>query len=406
VWASLAAISEAVMGLPVEETIKQADGRIRRDPPDVFYQPTPDLSWETWIWAQAWTLAASGRCYAYVLTDSIGQPTSLTPIPDGSVEWRFNRSDNLWETYVERVKTERWPRGPLWHVPLYAKPEMPQGMSPIAHHAETIGVGLAAQEFGARWFSEGGHPTLLLRPSKDPGVKGAAALKARVQEILGGGSREPLIVPDGTGIERWQVAPNESQFLDTMRYSGEDVARIFGVKAGKIGLATSGQNITYSNRADENADWRMSGLLRYTRALESGLSRLVGGGQTRLIRFNYNEFLRADLGARVSANKTQVDIGAMSIDEFRAEEGRAPIPGGNTYARAGAPVLKVNDDGTIGTEPGEASTARGSYDPVVVATALQKLYLAVGKVVTADEARMIASSLGVELPPGFTPPAE
>jgi HK97 family phage portal protein len=343
VWSSLSAISEAVMTLPPEERLKQADGWLRRDPPELFYQPTPDISWESWIWQQTWTLAGRGRCYALVThTTPNGDPLTLVPVPDEAVTWSLDR-DGMWVTKVDGVVEKRWPLGRLWHVGLYVKPDLPQGMSPIAHHAESIGIGLAAQEFGARFFGDGGHPTMVFRPGKDPGPKGAEALKARVAEILSGGSREPIIVPVGTEIERWQVAPDESQFLDTMRYSGEDVARIFGVPPTKIGLAVSGQNVTYSNTADANNAWRMGGLARYTKALEAGLSRLLPGGAARQVRFNYNEFLRADLPARAAAYKTFAEIGTMSgtpvmhINEMRAEEGMRPLEGGDVFVRVQQP---------------------------------------------------------------------
>jgi len=339
VWGSLAAISEALVGLPLEEVTKSGSSVIHKDPPDLFFQPAPHETWESWIWQQVWTLAGKGRCYAMLTDfDANGWPTEMVPIPDESVSWHFDRRHNRWVTKVENVEHKRWPLGPLWHCPLYPLPGRPQGMSPIAFHAETIGVGLAAQEFGARFFGDGGHPTMVVQSEKDPGIKGAQALKDLIISVTRG-NREPVVLPKGTSLERWQVSPDESQFLDTMRYSGEDVTRIFGVPPGKIGLAVSGQNVTYSNVTDANADWRVSGLTRYVTPLEANLTRLIPGGRSRSLRFNFHAFLRADLAGRASAYKIWAEIGqlagtpVMLPNEMRAAEGLPPLEGGDEFAR-------------------------------------------------------------------------
>ena len=411
VWASLSAISETLIGLPLDEEVVQPDASfLRRDPPDVFYQPTPDLSWETWIWMQSWSLASHGRCNSLVTSiDKTGMPSTLVPVADSEVEWKWHKPTKMWVTKVSGEEMKRWPLGPLFHIGLYVKPGCPQGMSPIRNHAESIGVGLAAQQFGAQWFGDGGHPTVLVKTAKDPGVKGAAAILAKLKEATAG-SREPIIVPSGTELERWQVSPDESQFLETMRYSGEDVARILGVRPGKIGLATSGSNVTYANITDANADWKMSGLLRYTRTFESALSRLTTGGRSRRLRFNYNEFLRPDAAARAAIYKVFADIGSLSgtpvmlTNEMRAVEGMRPLPGGDQFVRPGTSAVKVNDDGLLQVDDRAMRGSDGAYDAEKVAATLQKLYSAVDKVVTADEARSIVSTLGLDLSAAFVPP--
>jgi HK97 family phage portal protein len=341
VWACLSAIAEAVQQLPIEEVRANVDGTSARlRPPKVFYQPAPDIAWETWVWQQVWTLASRGKCYALVTSqDDRGVPKTLVPVSPDCVEWRFDRQANVWRVLLDRAETKLWPLGPLWHCPLYALPGQPEGLSPIAFHAETIGVGLAAQKFGAQFFGDGGHPTMIGKiAGTDPGGENAKQLKNKLMEVMRG-NREPLIVPESLTLDRWSVAPNESQFLDTMRYSGEDVCRVFGVPPGKVGLAISGQSMTYTNTAQANTDWRTSGLSRYIVQLESALSRLLPGDSGRVLRFDFDAFLRADLAARAAAYKTFTEIGQMSgtpvmfTNEMRNEEGLPPVDGGDTFTR-------------------------------------------------------------------------
>ena len=354
VWACQSAIAEAVQQLPLQEVRTSGDITRRLAPPPVFYEPAPGMSWETWIWQQTWTLAGRGRAYGYVTgITSTGVPTGIVPVDPDCVSWRWNRRTSSWDVLLEREPVQLWPLGPLWHCPLYATPSNPEGMSPIAMHAESIGVGLAAQKFGGQFFGDGAHPTMVASVETDPGEAGAKALKQKLLEAMQG-NREPVVVPQSIKLEKWQVSPDEAQFLETMRYSGEDVARIFGVPPSKIGLAVSGQNVTYSNVSDANTEWRTSGLSRYVVALEAGLSRLVPNGSRRVLRFNFDEFLRPDPEKRYSIYKLASEIGDIAgtppilPNEMRLAEGRDPLPGGDEFQRKQpAPAVATRNDPTV-----------------------------------------------------------
>lgn len=343
VWACRAAVAEALQQLPVEEQSRRGGQMVRRDAPPLFYSPAPGWTWEAWIWAQAWDMAAEGKCYAWVPgVDSRGMPTALVPVDGAEVRWEWVQRDKRWRVIYAEEEVQLWPRGQLWHCPLYVTARHPYGMSPIAYHAETIGVGLAAQEFGARFFGDGGHPTMVATLETNPGEEGAKAVKAKLLDAMRG-NREPIILPKGLDLKKWQVSPDESQFLNTMRYSGEDVCRIFGVPPSKVALAVSGQNVTYTNVADANADWRVSGLARYVNPLEAGLSTLLPAGANRVIRFNFEGFLRADEVKRFDAYTKAAAIGThagtplLTVNEMRAREGLPPLNGGDEFRPPKAP---------------------------------------------------------------------
>ena len=342
VWACRAAIAEAVQQLPLEESTRSSGGMVRRDPPAMFDEPQVGVPWASWVWAQAWTLAGQGKAYAWVELGRGGEPVGLSLVDPSSVRWQFARRSKSWLTFVDNEPVDRWPRGALWHCPLYVTAARPDGMSPVEFHAESIGVGLAAQEFGARFFGDGGHPTMVGSTDHDPGAEGAKALKARLLDIMRG-NRELLILPKSMKLDRWQVNPDESQFLETMRYSGEDVARIFGVPPSKIALAVSGSSVTYQNVADQNDAWRVGGLARYVTPLESALSTLLPGGRDRVLRFNFDGFLRANQAARFVNYKTATEIGSLSgtplltVNEMRRLERLAPLAGGDEFKPAVKP---------------------------------------------------------------------
>lgn len=337
VWGCRSAISEALQQLPVEEQ-RLVDGRyITGEPPSIFFDPAPGWTWEQWIWAQSWALSGHGKAYAWITVGSRGAPVSMEPVDPSKVKWTFDNGE--WKIKVGTESVKLWPRGPLWHCPLYVTPSCPEGLSPIAYHAQSIGVGLAAQRFGAQFFGDGAHPTAVAKIlGDDPGGAAAKSLKERLVSVMSG-NREPLVLSSDISLEKWQVAPEESQFLDTMRYSGEDVARIFGTPPEMIGLSVSGSNLVYSNAGDRNANWRVNGLSRYVVPFESALSRLVPAGNRRTIRFNFSGFLRADPKTRAEFYKTAAEIGDITgtpllhVNEMRSEERLEPLDGGDVFVR-------------------------------------------------------------------------
>ena len=128
----------------------------------------------------------------------------------------------------------------------------------------------------------------------------------------------------GLRYERIQVNPEEAQFLDSQRFTVEQVARIYGVFPEMIGGATSGSNVTYANREQRAADFLTFGLSPYLVALEDGLSMLVPRPQR--VRFNLDSVLRSDLKTRYEAHAIGIESGFLTVDEVRQIEDRPPLP--------------------------------------------------------------------------------
>jgi HK97 family phage portal protein len=120
------------------------------------------------------------------------------------------------------------------------------------------------------------------------------------------------------------VSPDEAQFLDSQRFTVEQIARIYGIFPEMIGGATSGSSVTYANREQRAADFLTFGLMPYLIALEDGLSGLVPGPNR--VKFNVDGVLRSDLKTRYEAHAIGIDSGFLTIDEVRQLEDRPPLP--------------------------------------------------------------------------------
>jgi HK97 family phage portal protein len=323
VWACVRLLAGLGSTLPLDQqrTRNGVTVEVTRSP--LFDQPQPDTTLSTWLY-QAWSsLLTAGNTYGLVTAvGSNGYPTSVELIDPGLVQWRPVEGRG-WQVVVDNVELDRWPNGPLWHVPIFTMPGQPYGLSPIQHAKQTISAGLSAERFGSDFFHGGGTPNAILYSDTELTADQAQGIKGAFVRSTAG-NREPMVVGAGLRYERVSVSPDEAQFLDAQRFTVEQIARLYGIAPEMIGGATSGSSVTYANREQRSQDFLTFGLMPYLVALEDGLSALVPRPQR--VRFNVDGVLRSDLKTRYEAHAIALDSAFMTVDEVRQIEDLPPLP--------------------------------------------------------------------------------
>jgi HK97 family phage portal protein len=160
-------------------------------------------------------------------------------LEDGSPRWTVNGRD---------VPAER-----MFHRRAFPVAGNLLGLSPVAAHADSLGLSIAATRFGKGWFQDGGHPGGILSNSEadmsDDRVVDTA--KDRFMAALYG-RREPIILGRGWKFEQIQINPEESQFLETQGWSEAQCARIVGAGVAEVLGYASGGSMTYANVIDRD----------------------------------------------------------------------------------------------------------------------------------------------------------
>jgi HK97 family phage portal protein len=214
-------------------------------------------------------------------------------------------------------------------------------MSPIQYAVETIGVGLAAQKFGAQWFGDGAHSTSILMSDHEITEVQAKVLKERVKQATRD-NREPLVLGEGATMKAIQVSPEESQFLETIKANADDIARFFFRRP-----PSEGGQITYANVEARSLDLLTYTLNGWMVRVEKALSRLRP--RPRFVKFNADALVRVDLQTRYTAHDIAIRGGWKNVDEVRKLEDLSPLPGdkGKEYLWPPYTTGKVQTD-----EPG------------------------------------------------------
>lgn len=313
-------------------------GRLTLDPgPPIIGRPSLSVRRSVWVEQAVASMMLRGGAYGLVDDAGMGRtgfPSQVDLIHPDRVGW--NDRDG-W--LLDGKPVEEYPLGPLWQVPLHVIAGSPKGLNPLEYARKTVFAKLVAQEFGSNFFADGGHPSALLAPEKDPGVEGAKALKAAFVAATAGSSREPVVLPQSVTYTPLQINPEDSQFIDAMRFSDEDLARFFGVSSAMADIVVSGTSLTYSNITDRREDFKQFTLLLPMYRLEEGMGELVHDQID--VKFNPAGLLRGSITERYATYKTAAEINQMtgdtfmSVDEMRDFEDWEPLPEGAAPTNTG-----------------------------------------------------------------------
>ncbi|MEU3255919.1 phage portal protein [Streptomyces sp. NPDC006997] len=208
------------------------------------------------------------------------------------------------------------------------------GLSPVRLHATTIGLQLTGARFGLQWFQDGAHPSAILKNTEVPLDDGQVrTAKDRFLAALRG-SREPVVFGKGWEYETIQVAPEESQFLQTQGYSAAECARIFGPGIAEILGYETGGSMTYANIQDRELTLLKFSMGKWIRRVERLLSEFLPRPQ--YVKLNRDALLETNTVQRYAAHASALQNNWKRINEVRRVEELPPVPWGDVPFTPGA----------------------------------------------------------------------
>jgi len=202
------------------------------------------------------------------------------------------------------------------------------GLSPVVLHAETLGIDLAAISQSAGVYKNGVLKFLLTSDAQIK-IDQAGPLKKSLDDVIDGASRS-AVMPNGIKMEKLSLSPEEAQYLETRKFSSEEIARIFGVPASMIG-ATAGIK---SSVEQEYQDFYARTLMSYAINIEQELARKLLTENDKLtyyFKFNFNSLLRASANERADYYNKGIRGGWLSRNEARLYEDVNGFNGGDEY---------------------------------------------------------------------------
>lgn len=294
-----------------------------------------------WLYQVYFSLLLRGNIVGRILdTDTMGRPTQVVLLHPDKVTLQETPDGPIWR-YENRVV----PTDQVWHRRAFPVPGCRLGLSPIALHAMTIGQGLAAAQFGLRFFTDGAHPSAILmqKDAREITEDRAQTVKARFMAAVRG-TREPVVLTGGWEYTPIQIGPEESQFLETQRYTAAECARIFGPGLPEVLGYDTGGSLTYSNVEQRSLDLLKFSLDRWLVWAERVLSADFLSAP-RFVKFNRGALLATDLLTRYRAHEIALGNQFATVNEVRALEDMPTVEWGDTpnEPASATPTVKVKE---------------------------------------------------------------
>ena len=221
-----------------------------------------------------------------------------------------------------------------------------------------IGMAIACEEYGAKFFANGAAPSGVL---EHPGVlKDPERVRDSWNAAYGGSSNshKVAVLEEGMKYTPISISPNEAQFLETRKFQINEIARIFRVPPHMVGDL---EKSSFSNIEQQSLEFVKYTLDPWVIRWEQNLARALLNEEEKKVyffRFNLDGLLRGDYASRMSGYATGIQNGIFSINDCRELENMDLLSdeeGGNLHVLNGN-VVKLKDAGAAYASSASEST--------------------------------------------------
>ena len=364
VYSCVRILAEAVAGLPFhlyrykpdngkEKAIDHSLYRILHD------EPNPEMTSFIFRETLMTHLLLWGNAYAQIIRNGKGEVVALYPLMPNRMSVDRDSAGQLYYTYTrygdeaqqQRTSTVRLRPTDLLHIPGLGFDGL-VGYSPIAMARNAIGLAMATEEYGAKFFANGAAPGGVL---EHPGViKDPVRVKESWNAAYQGSSNSHRIavLEEGMKYQPIGISPEQAQFLETRKFQINEIARIFRVPPHMVGDL---EKSSFSNIEQQSLEFVKYTLDPWVTRWEQAVNRsLLLPNEKRLLftKFNVDGLLRGDYVSRMSGYATARQNGWMSANDIRELENLDRIPaeqGGDLYLINGA-MTKLKDAGVFASD--------------------------------------------------------
>lgn len=298
------------------------------------------------------SLDLSGNAFARIERNGRGQVIALWPLAPSSVQIERLESGRL--RYRVTQPGSRGPvvllQGETLHIRASSEDGL-AGRSPISIARGALGLAIAQSETAGGLAVNGLRPAGILTHPGKLGEKGADNIRKSIEERGGGpgNAGRPLILEEGMQWSNAAFSAEDAELLESRKLSNEDVARIFGVPGGAVGIRDS---VSYGSAEADARALVQNCLQPLAERVEQSLMRCLlttEGRRTYFIEHDLRGLLRGDMKARFDAYRIGREIGVYSANDIRRAENESAIEDGDSYLKpvtlAGSSAPRGNDGG-------------------------------------------------------------
>lgn len=383
-------LTDVIATMPWDTYTVDGGTRLPAPKPTALKFEHPGLSQIAYLSQIMLSLLSDGNAFVATLRDDMGVPLALFPLDPLKVDVQRDKGVLF---YV--VGGERYGWRDIMHIPGLMPPGALRGMSPLSAAREVIEGGLQQQRYGRDFTKNMAVPPAVIKVPSQGGAPDVEREKGRRvgalwNETYGGGNAGKIgVLVGGAELQTVAVNQRDAQWLESRQFTVVEVARIYGVPPHLVADATNSTSWG-SGLAEQNATFSQFTVQPATARIEEAHDRLVASAGLPDMRnkLNIDAKLRATPLQRAETTAIRIANRSMTINEDRALEDRAPVPWGDDFTFLDGDLGAVDE---AGNPVDRQATVPELFD------LLRSVYLAVGKVVTAEEARELLNRVGADL---------
>ena len=362
VYSCVRILSEAVAGLPLQLfRYNEAGGREKALDHPLYRllhdEPNPEMTSFVFRETLMSHLLLWGNAYAQIVRNGRGEVLGLYPLMPNKMKVDRDERGNLYYEYSRTTedtstlgKKQRVILRPtdVLHIPGLGFDGL-VGYSPIAMAKNAIGLAIATEEYGAKFFANGATPGGVL---EHPGIiKDPQKIRDSWNAAYQGSANahKVVVLEEGMKYQSIGISPEQAQFLETRKFQINEIARIFRVPPHMVGDL---EKSSFSNIEQQSLEFVKYTLDPWVVRWEQAMTRvlLLDSEKPRyFIKFNLEGLLRGDYQSRMNGYAIGRQNGWMSANDIRELENLDRIPaeeGGDLYLINGA-MTKLADAGAF-----------------------------------------------------------
>ncbi len=375
VYSCVRILSEAVAGLPLNIYRYNDSGGKEKAFTHPLYrllhdEPNPEMTSFAFRETLMSHLLIWGNAYAQVIRNARGEVVALYPLMPNKMTVDRDQSGRLFYVYQRGAEDSKalgsesrviLSPPDVLHIPGLGFDGL-IGYSPIAMARNAIGLAIATEEYGAKFFANGAAPSGVL---EHPGtLKDPQRIRDSWNAAHQGSesAHKIAVLEEGLKYTPIGISPEQAQFLETRKFQINEIARIFRVPPHMLADL---EKSSFSNIEQQSLEFVKYTLDPWVVRWEQSMCRVLLSESEKtgyFIKFNVDGLLRGDYASRMSGYATARQNGWMSANDIRELENLdriAPELGGDLYLINGAMMLLGSPQSrTVAPEPDPANKER------------------------------------------------
>ena len=346
VYSCVRVLAEAIAGLPLH-LYRYTDENSKEKAFDhplysiLHDEPNPEMTSFVFRETLMTHLLLWGNAYAQIIRNGRGEVIALYPLMPNRMSVDRDGDGKIYYTYTRIQEDAPTMEGNIFvlspedvlHIPGLGFDGL-VGYSPIAMAKNAIGMSIACEEYGAKFFANGAAPSGVL---EHPGtIKDPSRVRESWTQSFGGSANahKVAVLEEGMKYTPISISPEQAQFLETRKFQINEIARIFRVPPHMVGDL---EKSSFSNIEQQSLEFVKYTLEPWIIRWEQSISRsLLSIEEKRkyFVKFNVDGLLRGDYQSRMNGYATARQNGWMSANDIRELENLDRISeeeGGDLY---------------------------------------------------------------------------